>query len=204
MTSSPSHASVGFFIPSASRSSSMAESSSPHSISTALHSLLQRLSHSSIFPDSSCRLAVADSGATDHMFPDKAAFISYKATSGLKVRMGNNSYLLVLSSGSSIISLNGQRVLVWHALHVPGLAMPLYSLRAHFKQPGCGFVGNNDAGMLVYGPSFVLLAGTSFDRTLSYEPLGRFALLSTLHYVQHWCRPSLYPSEMSPSSHLVS
>jgi hypothetical protein len=111
MSSSPSHASVGFFIPSASRSSSTAELSSPHSISTAPHSLLQRLSHSSIFPDSSCRLAIADSGATHRMFPDKAAFISYKATSELKVQMGNNSYLPILGRGSSIISLNGQRFL---------------------------------------------------------------------------------------------
>jgi hypothetical protein len=149
-------------------------------------------------------LAVADLGATDHMFPDKSAFISYKTTSGLKVRMGNNSYLPVLGRGSSIISLNGQRVLVRHALHVPGLAMPLYSLRAHFKQPGCGFIGNNDAGMLVYFPSFVLSADTSSDCTLSYEPLGRSAPLSTLHYVQPRCRPSLYPSEISPYSHTVS
>ena len=138
------------------------------------------------------------------MFPNKSVFISYKATSGLKVRMGNNSYLPVLGRGSSIISLNGQRVLVGHALHVPGLAMPLYSLRAHFKQPGCGFIGNNDAGMLVYFLSFARLAETSSDCTLSCEPLGRSAPLSTLHYVQPRCHPSLYPSEISPSSHTVS
>ena len=108
MSSSPSSASVEFFIPSASHSSSTTESCSPHSISTALQSLLQWLSHSSNSPDSSCRMAVADSGATNHMFPDKSAFISYKAPSGLKVRMGNNSYLPVLGRGSSIMSLNGQ------------------------------------------------------------------------------------------------
>ena len=56
MSSSPSHASVGFFILSASSSSSTACSSSPHSISTALQSLLQWISQSSIFPDSGCRL----------------------------------------------------------------------------------------------------------------------------------------------------
>ena len=138
------------------------------------------------------------------MFPDKSAFISYKATSGLKVRMGNSSYLPVLGSGSSVISLNGQRVLVRHALHVPGLVMPLYSLRAHFKQPGCGFIGNNDAGMLVFFTSFVLSADISSDCTLSYEPLGRSAPLSTLHYIQPRSRPSLYPSEISPSSYTVS
>ena len=185
-------------------SSSLACSDSPPSISPALHSLLTKLSHSSISPDSGLRLAVADSGATDHMFPDKSAFISYKSISHLKVRMGNNSYLPVLARGSAIISLNGQRVLVRNALHVPGLAMPLYSLRAHFQQPGCGFLGTNDVGMLVYFPSFVLSADTSSDCTLSYEPLGRSAPLSTLHYVQPRCRPSLYPSELSPSSNTVA
>ena len=186
------------------RSTSLASSDTPPSISSALQSLLSRLSTSSISPDSYRRLAVADSGATDHMFPDKSAFISYKSTSHLKVRMGNNSHLPVLARGSAIISLNGQRVLVRNALHVPGLAMPLYSLRAHFQQPGCGFLGTNDVGMLVYFPSFVLSADTSSDCTLSYEPLGRSAPLSTLHYVQPRCRPSLYPSETSLSSTTVS
>ena len=51
MSSSPSSVSVEIFIPSASRSSSTAELCSPHSISTALQSLIQRLSHSSISPD---------------------------------------------------------------------------------------------------------------------------------------------------------
>jgi hypothetical protein len=106
------------------------------------------------------------------MLPDKSAFISYKSTSNWKVRMGNNSSLPVLGQGSAIISLNGQRVLVRNGLHVPGLAMPLYSLRAHIQQPGCGFIGTNDAGMLVYFPSFMLSADTSSDCTLSYEPLG--------------------------------
>jgi hypothetical protein len=108
-------------------------------------------------------VAIADSGATDHMFPDKSAFISYKRISNLQVRMGNNSYIPVLGRGTVIISLNNQRVLVCHALHVPGLAVLLYSLWAHIKQPGCGFIGTKDLGMLVYFPSFVLSVDTSSD-----------------------------------------
>ena len=207
ISTSSSTASVGFILPSAAVSrcsSSTTHSDSPPSISTALQSILSRLYDSLISPNSSCRLAVADSGATDHMLPDKSAFISYKSISNLKVRMGNNSSLPVLGRGSAIISLNGQRVLVRNGLHVPGLAMPLYSLRAHIQQPGCGFIGTNDAGMLVYFPSFVLSADTSSDCTLSYEPLGRSAPLSTLHYVQPRCRPSIYPSELGPSSNTVS
>ena len=58
--------------------------------------------------------------------------------------------------------------------------------------------------MLVYFPYFVLLADTLSNCTLSYKPLGRSAPLSTIHYVQPRCRPSLYPSEISLSSHTVS
>ena len=137
-----------------------------------LQSVIRGLATSSISPDSTSRVAVADTGATDHMLPDKSAFISYKRISNLQVRMGNNSYLPVLGHGTAIISLNRQRVLVRHTLHVPGLAVPLYSLRAHLKQPGCGFIGTSDSGMLVYFPSFVLSVDTSSDCHLSYKPLG--------------------------------
>jgi hypothetical protein len=107
--------------------------------------------------------------------------------------MGNNSFLPVLGHGTAIISLNGQRILVRNALHMPGLVVPLYSLRAHLKQHGCGFLGTFEAGMLVYFPWFVLLVDTSSNCHPSYEPLGRAAPLDTLHYVQPCCPPSLYP-----------
>jgi hypothetical protein len=115
---------------------------------------------------------VANSGATNHMFPDKLAFISYKLVSNLRVRMGKNSYLPVLGRGLAIISLNGQCILVRNALHVPGLIVSLYSLRAHFTQPGCGFIGASGVGILVYFPTFILLVGTSKDCHLSFESLG--------------------------------
>ena len=166
-------------------------------IADNLQSILRRLAASSISPASSTRVAVADTGATDHMFPDKSTFISYKRISNLQVRMGNNSFLPVLGRGTAIISLNGWWVLIRHALHVPGLAVPLYSLRAHLKQPGCGFIGTSESGMLVYFPSFVLSVDTSSDCHLSYEPLGSLASLESLHYVQQRCSPSLYPSELT-------
>jgi hypothetical protein len=52
-------------------------------------------------------LVVADAGATDHMVPDRGAFISYKSVQCLRVRMGNNSFAPVLGPGTVIISLNG-------------------------------------------------------------------------------------------------
>ncbi len=138
------------------------------------------------------------------MFPDKLAFISYKSIPNLQVRMGNNSFLSVLKRSTTIISLNGQRILVRNALHVPGLTVPLYSLCAHLKQHGCGFLGTFEAGMLVYCPWLVLLVDTSSNCHLSYESLGRAAPLDTLHYVQLCCPPSLYPSEQPPLSCTVT
>ena len=70
-------------------------------------------------PGSGSRFTVADTGATNHMFPDKSMFKSYTRIPNLQVWMGNNSYLPVLGRGTPIIFLNGQQVLVHHALHVP-------------------------------------------------------------------------------------
>jgi hypothetical protein len=82
----------------------------------------------------------------------------------------------------------------------PDSRCPFYSLRAHLKQPGHGFFGIFEAGMLVYFPTFVLLVDTSMDCHLSYEPLGHSAPLSKLQYLQPWCALTLYPSEVSPST----
>ena len=138
------------------------------------------------------------------MFPDKSAFISYKHISNLQVHMGNNSFLPVLGRGTVIISLNGQHVLVRHALHIPGLSVPLYILWAHLKQPGCGFLGTSESGMLVYFPSFVLSVDTSSNCHLSYEPLGSSASLESLHYVQRQCSPLLHPSELTASNNATT
>jgi hypothetical protein len=140
---------------------------------------------------------VADTGATDHMVPDRSVFISYKAIKNLCVRMGNNSFAPVLGRDTVIISLNGQRILICHVLHVPALRVPLYSLRAHLRQQGCGFVGSHDTGMHVYFPGLVLSVDTSTDCHLTYKPLGKSAPLSTLHYVQPRCPHTTYPDENS-------
>jgi hypothetical protein len=49
----------------------------------------------------------------------------------------------------------------------------------------------------VYFPDVVLSMDISIDCHLSYEPLGKSVVLSSLHYVQPWCPPVLYPSESS-------
>jgi hypothetical protein len=141
-------------------------------LSKKLMSIIASMSASLILLGSYRQFTVADSGATNHLFPDKLAVISYELVSNLCVRMGNNSYLPVLGQGLEIISLNGQHILVRNALHVPGLVVPLYSLCAHFTQPGCGFIGASGVGILVYFPTFVLLVNASKDCHLSFESLG--------------------------------
>ena len=143
------------------------------------------------------RLVVADTGATDHMVPDRSAFISYKAIWNIRVCMGNNSFAPVLGQGTTIILLNGQRILIHHVLHLPALWVPLYSLQAHLCQRGCGFMGSHNMGMHVYFPGLVLSVDTSTDCHLTYEPLGKSAPLFTLHYVQPRCPPITYPDENS-------
>jgi hypothetical protein len=76
-------------------------------------------------------LLVADTGATDHMLPDKSAFISYYPVSGRHVWMENNSFAPIIGHGTAVTSLNGKKILICKCLHVPDLRNPLYSLRAH-------------------------------------------------------------------------
>jgi hypothetical protein len=57
--------------------------------------------------------------------------------------------------------------------------------------------------MLVCFPTFVLTVDTSSDCHLSYKPLGYCAPLDILHYVQPWCPPTLYPSDLASSAPLL-
>jgi hypothetical protein len=105
------------------------------------------------------------------MIPDKSAFISYKTVTHIQVRMGSNLYLLVLGRGTAIIPLNGQCILLQNVLHMI-LWSPLYSLCAHVKQHGCGFIGESDEGILVYFPTFVSSVDMSKDCHLALNLLG--------------------------------
>jgi hypothetical protein len=111
--------------------------------------------------------------------------------------MGNNSYAPFLGQETAIVFLNGQRLLIRNVLHVSALQVPLYSLWAHLRQSGCRFIRSFDTGMHVYFLRVVFSVDMSINCHLSYEPLGKSAPLSSLHYVQPWCPPILYPAESS-------
>ena len=145
--------------------------------------------HSTAFPParhgtSEPSLIVADTGATDHMLPEKSAFISYRPVTGRRVRMGNNSFAPIVGCGSAVIAINGRRILIRECLHVPALRNPLYSLRAHQRQYGCGFIGMQGLGMFVFFPSFIVEVNTTTDCHLSYSAVGRACTMSALDYVQ--------------------
>ena len=94
-------------------------------------------------------LAIADTGATDHMCPERSAFISYHPVprTMLNVCMGDKTLAPVLGKGTAIISLNGKMVIIRNVLHVSTLRTPLYSLCKHLTQRGCGFLGNGSLGV---------------------------------------------------------
>jgi hypothetical protein len=98
--------------------------------------------------------------------------------------MGNNSFALILGTGLAIISLNGKIILIQDCLHVPALRNPLYSLRAHQRKHGCGFIGMHDLGMYVFFPSFIVEVNTTTGCHLLYKPIRQSTTMLTLDYVQ--------------------
>ncbi len=76
-------------------------------------------------------LLVANTRATDHVIPNKSAFISYQPCTGCQVRVGNSFFSPIMVYRTAVISLNCKKILVQKCLHVPALWNPLYSLKAH-------------------------------------------------------------------------
>jgi hypothetical protein len=132
----------------------------------------------------STSLLVADTGATNHMIPHKSAFILYKPATGHCVRMGNNLFAPILGTGSAITSINRKLILIRDCLHVPTLRNPLYSLRTHQHQHGCGHIGMHQLGMYIFFPSFIVEVNMEKDCHLSYKPFGCLASISNLYYIQ--------------------
>ena len=87
-------------------------------------------------------LAVSNTGATDHMYHERSTFLWYHPVPRhmLNVCMGDKTFAPVLSKDTVIISLNEKLVLLRNVLHMPTLRTPLYSLRKHLTQRGCGFL----------------------------------------------------------------
>ena len=101
----------------------------PKSVLNLLQNPSAQCRHTNIGPiGTSTTFAVANTGATNHMLPNKVAFILYTPILGSRVCMGNNSFASIARKGSAIISLNSKKILICNCLHIPDLRNPLYSL----------------------------------------------------------------------------
>ncbi len=129
-------------------------------------------------------LLIMDTGATNHMLPDNAAFVSYYPVSGWQVRMGNNFFAPILGHVTAVISLNGKKILIHECFHVLELLCPLYSLWAHQQQRSWGFIEMYGLGMHVFFPSFIMEVNTAMDCHLYYKPIGWACCLADLDYFQ--------------------
>ena len=119
-------------------------------------------------------VAVADTGTTDHMGPNKSAFIMYLKVTKINVHVGNKTLAPVFSKGMAVLPLNGKHVILQNVLHIPVLRNPLHGLRKHFTQHGCGSSVNDSLeGLFVYFSFFVLMVDTAADCHLYYKPSGR-------------------------------
>ena len=127
--------------------------------------------------------ACADSGATDFMLPDKAAFCSYHPCTNKFVNLGDHNKCEIAGQGTAIFSLNGKTILVRDALHVPALRSPLYSLRRHNQMPGCGLFSYCGWGSFILFPNFSLQVDDTKDFLVSYKSIGR-GYYKSLDYAQ--------------------
>ena len=150
----------------------------------------------------------ADSGATKHMFPDYATFVSYHKCSNKFVQLSDSTELPIHSYGTAKFSLNRHVVLVCNALHVPDLTDPLYSLRQHCFMEGCSFFSQYDSGAFLLFPSFSIKIDDSVDCLLNFKPIG-LAKSKPIEYAEprlsipsfHSARPAhIIPSDDSEVS----
>ena len=92
---------------------------------------------------------IVDSGATQHMTPNRHAFDTYESISSRNVFLGDNGMVEALGKGSILVEsqVKGKmrRIRIYDVLHVPKLHANLLSvsklvargLRVHFDKSGC-------------------------------------------------------------------
>eukprot|EP00804_Cyclotella_cryptica_P009045 CCRYP_003142-RA/>CCRYP_003142-RA protein AED:0.35 eAED:0.14 QI:0/0/0/1/1/1/2/0/1801 len=175
-------------------------STSSRFVSSALTTVaarqLQSCAPTIAHPVSTATQAVADSGATDNMFPDYSAFISYRRQANRFVTLGDHTKLPILGEGSAKIKLNGKVIILRRCLHVPGLRNPLYSLRQHRQMPGCGTYSDFKHGAYILFPRFTLHIDDTVDNFISYEPIGNSSPNIKIDYSQpgHYTPPAARPA----------
>ena len=99
------------------------------------------------------------------------------------VTLGDHTKLPILGYGTAKCYLNGKIILIRNALHVQGLRAPLYSLRKHRNQPGCGIYGQEGIGSFILFPSFALQIDDTNDNIVCFPPIG-CAQINRLDYTE--------------------
>jgi hypothetical protein len=144
----------------------------------------------------------ADSGATMHMLPDYACFVSYKSCKSEFVTLGDHTQLPIMGRGTARFYLNGKVIQVRDALHVPGLRAPLYSLRRHRHMQGCGYYSQFEVGSFILFPTFTIQVDDSEDNIVSFKSIGRNPAFKN-DYTEpkpEYARPAhVIPDDNSPS-----
>lgn len=118
------------------------------------------------------RLAVTDTGTTEHIIPERLAFISYRKFTKSRASLGNISYIQILGEGTSIISLTGKTVMVRNALYLLGDALSSLQPACSYKATRMWVSWQQETGgeVCVYLPNFCLKADTPWEYHISYTP----------------------------------
>lgn len=128
------------------------------------------------------QVAIADSGATHHLWPDYSAFVSYKEISNKFVSLADGTRAPIKGIGDIAVSLGGRRILIRNVYYVPSLNAPLYSLGSHRRLPGCGFFGTNDSFQITF-PKFSLTIADDADSYMEYSPIGK-TTMNSFDYIE--------------------
>jgi hypothetical protein len=124
-----------------------------------------------------------DSGATRDMFNDRKLFFYYKDLSSANrhVVVADDTKIPIRGLGHVRFSLAGRTVELQNVLYVPGLQMPLLSVRTHRRRgAGCSFIADPEGCWLTF-PNLCVEIDDGDDCLLpfSYAPDG-----STAEYSQ--------------------
>ena len=120
--------------------------------------------------------------ATGFMHNDYKAFVYYTKCDSRYATMGDNMHLKIEGTGTVVYSLNGKVVKTRNCLYIPALRGPLYSLQAHWMNPGCEVFSSYDVGSFLFFPTFTLQIDDSRENLVGYQALG-FSYDGPINYV---------------------
>jgi hypothetical protein len=86
---------------------------------------------------------VIDSGASRHTVGDSVGLTGWKPYNA-RLKIADGSYIEVTGIGDLMVDVDGKRILLKGVWYAPRLKTPLFSVRWHRRQPGCGVSFEDD------------------------------------------------------------